>query len=112
MFCENIPTHATRLPSAPRANKVVYGADDRVDEAGASGFWQGIGSKTVMLVPRSKLTLNDDCTWRLNHTRTHGFAPGGKLQGVGCPDVPFADQLNPGFCSGTFIDCNMVATAG
>ena len=33
-----------------RDRRVVYGTDDRVDEAGASAFWRGIGKSTVMLV--------------------------------------------------------------
>eukprot|EP00037_Helgoeca_nana_P027254 m.311345 g.311345 ORF g.311345 m.311345 type:complete len:687 (+) comp27446_c1_seq1:1217-3277(+) len=92
--------------------RVVYGTDDRHEEAAAGTFWQSIGKSTVMLVRRTSLSENADGTWRLLTTAVHGTAPGGTTQGPSCPAVPFATQKTAGFCSGTLISATMVATAG
>ena len=90
------------------ANKVIYGADNRLDiyQVQDSNALAAADS-TVMLVRPSKLTLNGDGTYTIDST-TFLQDSGGTL----CPDEPFLNQPSPGHCSGFLVGSDLVATAG
>lgn len=92
--------------TAQRADEVVYGADDRTDfHAIADDTWRARARSTATLVPRGRLTLNDDGSVDYEATV---YGPHFDL----CPDQPFYDQPRLGRCSATLIDDDVVLTAG
>jgi len=81
--------------------QAIYGVDSRYDEADVSPCWQAVGRSTVPLVTASKVSGN---VWASCGTLGDRYScPGG---------IRFGSQQTCGFCSGTLIAPNKIATAG
>jgi V8-like Glu-specific endopeptidase len=94
--------------SEPRdALRTVYGKDDRVDLFSVQDEKVlRSADSTVMLIYTSSLEATEDGT---------AFATGGETLREGadvCAEEPFAEQRNPGFCSGSLVGEDIVLTAG
>jgi hypothetical protein len=94
-------------PSAKRA-PVVYGADDRVEVfEHPSAVLRGVAESAVaMQVDAAFLDQSDPSNVRITYGQT--LADSYEL----CPSVRYADQIDPGSCSGTLIDDRHILTAG
>ena len=86
-------------------DKVIYGADDRLD------IWQVSDSKllkladsTVGLFSASDVTVNGAKA----QLRTDSYADGYGL----CKEEPFYDQVTGAFCSGSLVAPDVIMTAG
>jgi V8-like Glu-specific endopeptidase len=105
---------ATRSAQPGARSLVVYGEDGRQQENGpnVSDAMRAIGASTVMLVQKSILELNEDGDAYVLDSNVPTFAEqNGDAQCNGDP-WPFPEELLPGFCSGTLIADQHVATAG
>lgn len=91
-----------------RSESVVYGADDRLEVyAHPSAVHRAIAESAVaMQISARWLDERDPTSVRITYTRT--------LQEARslCEGEPFADQIEPGTCSGTLIDERFLLTAG
>lgn len=92
-------------------DKLVIGEDDRQDlyeleNSNADRIRRKLTSSTVLLTSRSRLTQNNDGSWKLRTRprRVNGFNP--------CSNEKFADQETGGWCSGFLVGTNVIATAG
>jgi hypothetical protein len=94
-------------PEAAR-EAVVYGADDRVEVyAHPSAAHRAIAQSAVAMEMSARwLDERDPRNVRITYTRT--LAEAKDL----CPGERFADQIEPGTCSGTLIDARHLLTAG
>ncbi|MBZ0116105.1 MAG: serine protease, partial [Sandaracinaceae bacterium] len=99
-------------PSAPELGasraEVQYGpTDDRIEVFQASGVHRAIAESAIaMQMGASWIDDSDPSDVRITYRRT--LAEAHDL----CPGVAFADQIEPGTCSGTLIDARHVLTAG
>lgn len=96
----DVPAHV----SAP----VVYGAtDDRLEPyEHPSAIHRAIAESSVAIELNTRaLDLSDPNNVQITRNRTLG-----EHMSL-CPDVRFADQINPGTCSGTLIDRRHILTA-
>ena len=91
-----------------RTEAVVYGADDRHElyEETSSTFRSLAENAIAMQVNARWLDESNPANVRLTYRRTLQEA-----QNL-CPGVRYADQLEPGTCSGTLIDARHILTAG
>lgn len=90
--------------------KVVYGADNRVEVYEAPSSMQAVAASTAAMVPMNRLTLNSSQTDSAARSYT---ALQNKLKEDGiCADDRFADQPNPGSCSGFLVGPDLIVTAG
>jgi hypothetical protein len=88
--------------------KVIYGADDRLDiyQVSDPDLVNAFESTVVLLQP-SEITDNGNGTYTLDNV------PWTTVGGTQlCPTEPFRGQPNPGFCSGFLVGPDLVATAG
>ncbi|MCA9428268.1 MAG: trypsin-like peptidase domain-containing protein, partial [Candidatus Omnitrophica bacterium] len=106
------PLNVTLNWSAKRFDKVIYGDDDRTDlyEVTDQNLLR-IAESTVMLVPMSKITNNGDGTYTLASDTFNDYIQGQFGRPL-CPSEPFANQPNPGDCSGFLVGPDLVVTAG
>jgi hypothetical protein len=116
--CAQIDTVLSWNGGAPAKNrqllqpKLIYGADDRLDEYQVSGpALLAAGDATAAVLWRSNLTDNGDGTFSLE---TETFAEYYlRTRGVSlCPDEPFRDQPNAAWCSAFLVAPDTIATAG
>eukprot|EP00002_Diphylleia_rotans_P000007 TRINITY_DN0_c0_g4_i1.p1 TRINITY_DN0_c0_g4~~TRINITY_DN0_c0_g4_i1.p1 ORF type:complete len:750 (-),score=154.03 TRINITY_DN0_c0_g4_i1:304-2553(-) len=93
---------ASAQPAGPR---VVYGQDDRLDEYQVTDQQvKAIGQSTVVLMKKTELQRNGNM---------YTLASSVVLEDNGiCANQRFSQQVTPGFCSGTLISPNQIATAG
>eukprot|EP00736_Rhodelphis_marinus_P005797 Rmarinus@m.2596 len=88
------------------SEKVIYGADDRLDEYEVSDESRtALGASTVALVLVSDLQVTSSYVELLDDTR---YYEDYDL----CTDEPYYNQKNPAFCSGVLVADDIVATAG
>lgn len=93
--------------SAARSEPVVYGTDDRVEVYEASEPYRSVGETAIaMLMDAADLDTRDPSSIVITYATTLGEAE--QL----CPGERFADQMEPGSCSGTLVDDRHVLTAG
>lgn len=85
--------------------KVIYGQDNRAEYFQAPESWQKLADATAMLVRPNKIVPLGGGKFRF---RNGTFGDDYNL----CPEEPFRDQQNPGFCSGFLVGPNTVVTAG
>lgn len=85
--------------------KVVYGADDRLDLFEIlDPHWLMVAGSTVALVNQSKVSTQND-----------GYKINGREYGSSyslCQDEPFYSQPTAAFCSGSLIAPDIIVTAG
>ena len=93
---------------AARRAPVVYGADDRTEVyAHPSAVHRAIAESAIAMEIHERWIDDDDPSdVRITYTRTLGEAK--DL----CAGERFADQIEPGTCSGTLIDDRHIFTAG
>lgn len=87
---------------------VIYGGDDRHElYEETSATFRELGRNAIaMQVSARWLDESNPANVRMTYTRTLQEA-----QNL-CPGVRYADQLEPGTCSGTLIDARHILTAG
>lgn len=85
--------------------RVIYGADDRLENYQASEALRALASSTVALVKSSKLSVNAQGQSVLNSS-TFGASYGL------CSSEPYREQVNGAFCSGSLVGPDIVITAG
>lgn len=92
--------------SASRAH-VVYGTDDRTEVyAHPSAVHRAIAESAIAVeMSASAIDESDPSDVRVTYSRTLGEAK------MLCPGERFAEQIEPGTCSGTLIDAQHVLTA-
>ena len=91
-------------------DKVVYGADNRVEVYEAPASLQGVAFSTAAMIPVSSLKLNTDEAAGNVGTYTADQATL-KSNGI-CEDDRFAKQPTAGMCSGFLIGPDLLVTAG
>ncbi|HJL18335.1 MAG TPA: serine protease [Sandaracinaceae bacterium LLY-WYZ-13_1] len=101
--CAEAPTNV-----AGRRAPVVYGEDGRTEvHAHPSAALRAVAETAVAVkIDADWLDASDPSAVRITYTRTLGEAK--DL----CPGERFADQIEPGTCSGTLIDERYLLTAG
>ena len=88
-------------------NKVIYGADDRIDVYEETDADRRAWADSVCALVRIEdLHDNDDGTWSL-HTKAYTVA--GKPP---CPGEAFSTQPTASFCSGFMAAADIIVTAG
>lgn len=89
-------------------SRVVYGADDRLEvyEHPSAVHREIAASAIAMEMSARSLDERNPAAVRITYTRTLGEAKGL------CPGERFADQIEPGTCSGTLLDDRHLLTAG
>jgi len=94
--------------AAPQRAEVVYGADDRLEVfAHPSATHRALAESAIAIqMDEGWLDRTDPMDVRITFTRTLGEAY------MLCPGEPFAEQIDPGTCSGTLIDEQHLITAG
>ncbi|MCB9593094.1 MAG: trypsin-like peptidase domain-containing protein [Sandaracinaceae bacterium] len=95
-------------PAAPSRSAVVYGEDGRAEVyAETNAALRAVAESAIaMKVRASFVDQSDPADVRFDYTRTLGEAR------MLCPGERFAEQIDPGTCSGTLIDSQHVLTAG
>lgn len=103
-----VPLTACEEPVSASREAVVYGVDGRTEVyAHPNATLRAIAESAIaMKVNTSVIDDSDPSNVRLDYTRTLGEAR--SL----CAGQPFADQIEPGSCSGTLIDGRHLLTAG
>lgn len=93
---------------AARRDEVVYGADDRMEVyAHPSAIHRAIAERAIAVqLHESWIDDADPSDVRITYTGTLGEAK--DL----CAGERFADQIEPGTCSGTLVDAQHILTAG
>ena len=92
---------------ASLAEPVVYDADDRVEVFEASEPYRSVAESAIaMLMDAADLDATDPSNVVVTYATTLGEAE--QL----CAGERFADQIEPGSCSGTLIDDRHILTAG
>ncbi len=93
---------------ASTTSRVVYGADDRTEVyAAPAGPHRTLAENAIaMELSRSVLDLSRPSAVTVTYTRTLGEAQ------TLCPGERYADQIEPGTCSGTLVDARHLLTAG
>jgi hypothetical protein len=101
---------AVGCAAAPEAAReaVVYGVDDRLEvHEHPSAAHRAVASSAVAMEMSARwLDEGDPRSVRITYTRTLGEAK------ALCAGERFADQIEPGTCSGTLVDARHVLTAG
>jgi hypothetical protein len=95
-------------PSAASVEPVVYGTDDRLEVfEHPSAVHRAIANDSIAMEMSGRwIDDTDPGDVRITYTETLGEAK------MLCPGERFADQLEPGTCSGTLIDARHLLTAG
>jgi hypothetical protein len=95
-------------PSAVSVEPVVYGTDDRLEVfEHPSAVHRAIASESIAMEMSGRwIDDTDPRDVRITYTQTLGEAK------MLCAGERFADQLEPGTCSGTLIDSRHLLTAG
>lgn len=95
-------------PIGSQEQAVVYGADDRVEpHAHPSATLRRVAESAVAVhVNEDALDESDPSNIRVTYSRT--LSESKDL----CPGERFAEQIEPGVCSGTLIDDQHILTAG
>lgn len=95
-------------PSAVIVEPVVYGTDDRLEVfEHPSAVHRAIANESIAMEMSGRwIDDADPRDVRITYTQTLGEAK------MLCPGERFADQLEPGTCSGTLIDSRHLLTAG
>jgi len=91
-----------------RAESVVYGTDDRLEVYQVpAGPMRTVAEQAVAIqVDDTALDETDPANVVVTYPGTLGEAKNP------CAGQPFADQIEPGYCSGTLIDDRHILTAG
>ena len=95
-------------PAVAATESVIYGADDRHElYEETSPVFRDLGRNAIAMQVNARwLDESNASNVRMTYTRTLREA-----QNL-CPGVRYADQLEPGTCSGTLIDARHILTAG
>jgi MYXO-CTERM domain-containing protein len=95
-------------PAAPTREAVVYGVDGRTEVyAETNAALRAVAETSIaMKMGIRHLDETDPSNVRITYTRTLGEAH------MLCAGEAFADQIDPGTCSGTLIDSQHILTAG
>jgi hypothetical protein len=94
-------------PTGLTNEKIIYGADDRLDVYQESDALRLQLSKAVAsLMAAGRVVDNEDGTFTIQSAAyLHSGLPA-------CPDEPFADQPTAAFCTGFLVGPDLIATAG
>ena len=87
--------------AAQQSEKVIYGADDRLDYYQASSAEKALADSTVALFKSYKVAADGKLT--VSHY-------GSSLNL--CAEEPFREQVTGAFCSGTLVAEDLIMTAG
>ncbi|MBI2424300.1 MAG: trypsin-like peptidase domain-containing protein [Candidatus Hydrogenedentes bacterium] len=100
----------TLLPDTPwtaSGEKVVYGADDRIDVyAETDALREALAASVCALMNSSRVTGNGNGAF---HIGTSAYLQGGA---VACSGEPFGSQPVAAFCTGFLVGEDLIATAG
>jgi hypothetical protein len=107
-LCLLVALAACGEPAAARRAPVVYGEDGRTEvHAHPSAALRAVAETAVAVkIDRDFVDASDPSAVRIDYTRTLGEAK--NL----CAGERFADQIEPGTCSGTLVDDRYLLTAG
>jgi hypothetical protein len=111
----------TVLSSGAQA-RVIYGEDNRQEVFQASEKNQILARSTPVMVPNTAIISKEDSTidllqrsfgeWASSSSKLLHKAAGRNAQMGLCADERFAEQPNPGVCSGFLIAPDLIVTAG
>lgn len=108
LLCAFVLAGCSSTPIGSQEQAVVYGVDDRVEShAHPSAVLRGVAESAVAVhVNEGALDESNPANVRVTYSRT--LAEAKDL----CPGERFAEQIEPGVCSGTLIDDQHILTAG